>query len=93
MALSGKPTKKLIEDLGVGWHGNGNRLYLVDPSGARRWIDRVVVKCQKNRDGAPLCTDIGMGGALIVAINQAHERTLEYRRMGKQGLNPRFNAR
>ncbi|WP_247743865.1 site-specific integrase [Shimia sp. R9_3] len=94
MALSGKLTKKLVENLGAGRHGDGNGLYLVvDPSGARRWIVRVVVKGQKNKNGAPLRTDFGLGGADIVTLNQARERALEYRRMAKQGLNPRFNAR
>jgi Phage integrase central domain/Arm DNA-binding domain len=94
MALSGKLTKKLVENLGPGRHGDGNGLYLVvDPSGARRWIVRVVVKGQKNRKGGPLRTDFGLGGADIVTINQARERALEYRRMAKQGLNPRFNAK
>lgn len=93
-ALGGKLTKKLVENLGQGRHGDGNGLYLVvDPSGARRWIVRVVVKGKKNKKGAPLRTDFGLGGADIVTINQARERALEYRRMAKQGLNPRFNAR
>jgi integrase len=93
MALSGKLTKKLVENLGAGRHGDGNGLYLVvDPSGARRWIVRVVVKGSKNKKGGPLRTDFGLGGADIVTINQARERALEYRRMAKQGLNPRFNA-
>ncbi len=93
MALSGKLTKKLVENLGAGRHGDGNGLYLVvDPSGARRWIVRVVVKGAKNKRGGPLRTDFGLGGADIVTVNQARERALEYRRMAKQGLNPRFNA-
>ncbi|WP_298256560.1 site-specific integrase [uncultured Litoreibacter sp.] len=93
MALTGKLTKKLVENLGAGRHGDGGGLYLVvDPSGARRWIVRVVVKGQKNKKGAPLRTDFGLGGADVVTINQARERALEYRRMAKQGLNPRFNA-
>jgi len=93
-ALSGKLTKKLVENLGPGRHGDGNGLYLVvDPSGARRWIVRVTVKGQKNRKGAPLRTDFGLGGADIVTLNQARDRALEYRRMAKQGLNPRFNAK
>jgi len=92
--LSGKLTKKLVENLGAGRHGDGNGLYLVvDPSGARRWIVRVVVKGQKNKKGAPLRTDFGLGGADIVTLPQARDRALEYRRMAKQGLNPRFNAR
>lgn len=93
VALSGKLTKKLVENLSAGRHGDGSGLYLVvDPSGARRWIVRVVVKGQKNKKGAPLRTDFGLGGADIVTLNQARERALEYRRMAKQGLNPRFNA-
>jgi integrase len=92
-ALNGKLTKKLIENLGAGRHGDGSGLYLVvDPSGARRWIVRVTVKGQKNRKGAPLRTDFGLGGADIITLNQARERALEYRRMAKTGLNPRFNA-
>ena len=91
--LNGKLTKKLVENLGPGRHGDGSGLYLVvDPSGARSWIVRVTVKGQKNRKGAPLRTDFGLGGADIVTINQARERALEYRRIAKQGLNPRFSA-
>ena len=92
--LTGKLTKKLIDNLGAGRHGDGNGLYLVvDPSGARRWIVRVVVKGQKNKQGGPLRTDFGLGGSDMVTLYQARERALEYRRMAKQGLNPRFNAK
>ena len=93
-ALSGKLTKKLVENLGPGRHGDGGGLCLVvDPSGARRWIVRVTVKGQKNRKGKPMRTDFGLGGADVVTLNMARERALEYRRMAKQGLNPRYNAR
>lgn len=93
-ALGGKLTKKLVENLGQGRHGDGAGLYLVvDPSGARRWIVRVTVKGQKNAKGAPLRTDFGLGGADVVTLNQARERALEYRRMAKAGLNPRFNTK
>ncbi|PVZ50541.1 site-specific integrase [Thalassobacter stenotrophicus] len=93
MGANRQVDKKLVENLGAGRHGDGGGLYLVvDPSGARRWIVRVVVKGQKNRKGAPLRTDFGLGGADVVTLNQARERALEYRRMAKQGLTPRFNA-
>jgi integrase len=93
MALTGKLTKKLVENLSAGRHGDGGGLYLVvDPSGSRRWIVRVVVKGQRNAKGASLRTDFGLGGADVVTLNQARERALEYRRMAKAGLNPRFNA-
>ncbi|MBC7740098.1 MAG: integrase arm-type DNA-binding domain-containing protein, partial [Candidatus Saccharibacteria bacterium] len=92
MALTGKLTKKLVENLSAGRHGDGDGLYLVvDASGARRWILRVVVKGQRNLQGAPLRTDFGLGGADVVTLNQARERGLEYRRMAKAGLNPKFN--
>ena len=39
------------------------------------------MKGQKNKKGAPLRTDFGLGGADIVTINQARERALEYRRI------------
>lgn len=95
MALySGKLTKNLVRTLGPGRHGDGNGLYLVvDPSGARRWIVRVTVKGQRNRHGKLLRTDFGLGGADIVTLNQARDRALEYRRMAKQGINPRYNVR
>jgi hypothetical protein len=82
VALSGKLTRKPVENLGAGWHGDGNGLYLVvDPSGSRRWIVGVTVKGQKNMMGAPLRTDFGVGGADLVTLNQARDRALEYRRM------------
>jgi integrase len=93
-ALRGKLTKRLVENLGPGRYGDGGGLYLVvDPSGARRWIVRVTVKGQKNRKGAPLRTDFGLGGADVVTLYQARDRALEYRRMAKTGLNPRFSAK
>ena len=90
---SGKLTEQAVENLDTGRHGDGNGLYLVvDPSGARRWIVRVTVKGQKNRRGKPLRTDFGLGGADIVPLGEARSRALEYRRLAKRGLNPRYNA-
>lgn len=67
--LNGKLTKKLVKNLRVGRHGDGNGHYLaVDPSGARRWIVRVEVKGQKNCKGGPLRTDFGLGRADIVTV-------------------------
>ena len=63
-ALGGKLTRKLVDNLGPGRHGDGLGLYLVvDPSDARPWVVRVTVKGQRNRKGAPLRTDFGLGGA------------------------------
>jgi len=83
-ALGGKLTKNLVRTLGPGRHDDGSGLYLVvDPSGARRWIVRVTVKGQRNRDGKPLRTDFGLGGADVVTLNEARDRALEYRRLAK----------
>ena len=91
--ISGKLTKRLVESLGPGRHGDGNGLHLVvDPSGARRWVVRVTVKGQKNRNGKPLRTDFGLGSAILVNLQEARLRALEYRRMARQGLSPRFSA-
>lgn len=89
---SGILTKNLVRTLGPGRHGDGNGLYLVvDPSGARRWIVRVTVKGQRNRQGKPNRTDFGLGGADIITLTVARERALEYRRLAKQGLNPKYH--
>ena len=53
----------------------------------------MVVNGQKNRQGARPRTDFGLGSADIASLPQARERALEYRRMAKQGLNPRLKAR
>ena len=91
--ISGKLTKRLVERLGAGRHGDGNGLYLVvDPSGTRRWIVRVTVKGQRNRQGKPHRTDFGLGGANVVTLDEARSSALEYRRMAKRGINPRYIA-
>ena len=73
--VTGKLTKKLVENLGLGRHGDGGGLYLVvKPSGTRSWIVRVVVKGQRNAKGARLRTDFGLGGADIITLNQARVR-------------------
>ena len=37
-------------------------------------------------------TDFGLGGADLVPLAQARDRALEYRRMARVGLNPRFKV-
>ncbi|MFN0114180.1 MAG: tyrosine-type recombinase/integrase, partial [Paracoccaceae bacterium] len=77
-----------------GRHGDGNGLYLVvDPSGARRWIVRVVVKGHRNRRGGPLRTDYGLGGASVVTLAEARQKALDHRRLAKSGLNPRYHGK
>ena len=52
----------------------------------------MVVKGQLNRKGAPLRTDFGLGGSTVVTLQEARAKALEYRRLAKAGLNPRYNA-
>ncbi|MEL6549049.1 MAG: Arm DNA-binding domain-containing protein [Pseudomonadota bacterium] len=85
MALSGKLTKRLVESLGPGrpWDGSGLHL-VVDPSGAGRWIVRVVVEGQRNRKGGLLRTDFGLGGADLVTLPQARDRARCFERAGQR---------
>ena len=93
VALKGNLKKTKIASLPVGRHGDGSGLYLVvKPSGSRSWIVRLTVKGQKNRKGRPLRTDFGLGSTSLVALNDAREKALEYRRLAMMGLNPRHNA-
>ncbi len=90
MVLTGTLTKKLVGNLSAGRHGDGGGLHLVvDPSGARRWIVRVVVKGQKNKKGGPLRTGFGLGGADIVTLNQARDGSkLFWMWPSQRGINP-----
>lgn len=89
--IAGKLTKALVKTLPPGRHSDGGGLHLVvDRSGARRWIVRTTVKGQKNRAGKPLRTDFGLGGADLVTLNEARARALEYRRLARAGLHPKY---
>ena len=91
--ISGKLTKALVRTLPAGRHSDGNGLFLiVDPSGARRWMVRVTVKGQRNRNGKPLRTDFGLGSADLVTLTEARDRALVYRRLARSGLHPKFTA-
>lgn len=91
--LTGKLTKRLVETLPPGRHGDGNGLFLlVKPSGSRSWMVRVTVKGHTGKKGGPLRTDFGLGGANVVSLHEARERALKYRILAKQGINPRLGA-
>lgn len=64
-----------------GRYADGNGLYLVvDPSGARRWLLRIIVKGRRR--------DIGLGGAGLVSLAEARETALGYRKIARQGGDP-----
>ncbi|MEN3230394.1 tyrosine-type recombinase/integrase [Methylorubrum rhodesianum] len=64
-----------------GRYADGNSLYLVvDPSGAKRWLLRLVVQGRRR--------DIGLGGAGLVPLAEARERALAYRKTAREGGDP-----
>ena len=79
--------------MGTGRHSDGNGLHLVvKPSGARSWIVRLTIKGQRNSNGAPLRTDLGLGGLRYVSVQQAREMAIRYLGLARRGINPRDTA-
>jgi hypothetical protein len=55
-----------------GRYADGNGLYLqVDPSGAKRWLLRTVMRGKR--------CDMGLGGLQLVSLAEAREKALAYR--------------
>lgn len=64
-----------------GLHGDGNGLYLkVDPSGAKRWIQRLVIEGKRR--------DVGLGSTSLVGLAEAREKALENRKLARAGGDP-----
>lgn len=64
-----------------GRYGDGNGLYLVvDPSGASRWVLRVM--CNGKR------RDVGLGGTATVSLAEARDKAHELRKLAKAGEDP-----
>ncbi len=64
-----------------GLHGDGNGLYLkVDPSGAKRWIQRIVIEGKRR--------DLGIGPLSLVSLAEAREKALENRKLARSGGDP-----
>ncbi|MBI2827669.1 MAG: integrase arm-type DNA-binding domain-containing protein [Acidobacteria bacterium] len=79
------PDKRLtavrVRSASPGRYADGNGLYLVvDPSGARRWVLRTVVKGKR--------CDLGLGGLLLVSLAEAREEATRLRRMARKGGDP-----
>ena len=65
-----------------GRHGDGNGLYLqVDPSGAKRWIQRIQVKGGRLRA-------LGLGGYPVVSLADAREQALANKAQARAGIDP-----
>ncbi len=64
-----------------GRYADGHGLYLVvDPSGARRWLLRIMVQGRRR--------DIGLGSARLVPLVTAREAATDMRRMARDGGDP-----
>ena len=64
-----------------GRYGDGNGLYLVvEPSGAKRWMVRVVIKGRR--------TDLGLGSARLVSLSEAREQAANIRKLARAGDDP-----
>jgi integrase len=64
-----------------GRYADGNGLYLVcDPSGAKRWVLRTVIKGKR--------CDLGLGGLSLVSLAEAREEALRLRKIARKGGDP-----
>jgi integrase len=64
-----------------GLHGDGNGLYLkIDTSGAKRWIQRLMIEGKRR--------DIGLGSASLVGLAEARDKALENRKLARAGGDP-----
>jgi integrase len=64
-----------------GRYADGNGLYLVvDPSGAKRWVLRTIVKGKR--------CDIGLGGFALVSLAQARDEAARLRKIARNHGDP-----
>src|SRR5262245_23644627 len=65
----------------AGRYPDGNGLYLVvDASGARRWMLRIIVRGRRR--------DLGLGGTQLVSLAEARRVAGDYRRIARSGGDP-----
>ena len=64
-----------------GFYADGQGLYLkVDPSGAKRWIQRIVIQGKRR--------DLGLGSASLVPLAEARDLAIANRRQARSGQDP-----
>lgn len=70
-----------VKSAPLGRHTDGGGLYLeVDPTGARRWLLRIVVKGRRR--------DLGLGSASVVSLADARAKAYEFRQIARTGGDP-----
>ena len=61
--------------------GDGNGLYLlVQPTGSRNWIQRIVIRGRRR--------DLGLGGFPLVSLREAREQAFANRKVARSGGDP-----
>ena len=69
-----------------GRYADGNGLYLhVDPSGARRWVQRLVIHGRSRA--------LGLGSYALVSLAEAREKALANRKAAREGGDPLADRR
>ena len=69
-----------------GRYADGNGLYLkVDPSGARRWEQRIVIQGRQRT--------MGLGGVKLITLAEAREKALANRKIARAGGDPMDHRR
>ena len=64
-----------------GRHADGNGLYLyVQPSGARSWIQRLVIRGRRR--------ELGLGSVALVSLAEAREKARANRKLAREGGDP-----
>jgi len=64
-----------------GRHADGNGLYLfVQPSGARSWIQRLLIRGRRR--------ELGLGSVVLVPLSEAREKALANRKLAREGGDP-----
>jgi hypothetical protein len=83
MKRKGRHRQQVLSDTFIatirvpGRYADGNGLYLVvSPSGAKRWILRIVIDGRRR--------DLGLGGAAYVTLNEAREKARAYRNLVRE---------
>ena len=74
-------TEQVIRQAKPGRYADGNGLYLfVRPSGARSWVQRLVINGRRR--------DLGLGNCELVPLAEVRRVAVENRRMVRKGQEP-----
>ncbi len=74
-------TVQFVRTAAPGFYGDGHGLNLrVGPSGARRWVQRLVVSGQPRT--------LGLGGYPLVSLAEARDKAFANRRLARSGGDP-----